>query len=546
MRTRSIAASLAILVASAVGAAAAPKVLGVNGVAKELRSGLVYVAPSAKLKEQVSVADLQAVALAHKGYRLAILTAVPKGTVSAEAAAQQVYPKLATVKPKVAFVAIEVVRNGAIQIGGSPGNPLVNAAAAKQAIADGKGDPLETMRLFTAQAASGKVPGDKASSGGGSSTWLWLLIAAVVGGAALLALRMRKVSRERRGRARVGSIGTARTFHLERLDRLSGRHAALVRAVSERPDDPTLLQHHETAGATLVAIRRQMAGLFSPRELRTCALELDQAEWHVESAEALVAGRALPPQLSTERPGLCFFTHEHGIGSVEIDLVKPDGTIATVWVCPQNAAALSRGEELLVSSVHVGSRLIPWPAAPTYYGAPGWSPDDLPGLEYQGREIWGRSIPSRDEPLDLDPGAIPGIAPEQVLPPGVATPLPPGVIAPPLVDPLPPGVTPLPPLDDELPIPGLVRPEQPTPLPAPDPAEADPPPPSRRGTIFEELDEPPPPALVDPARLDDTHDATAEHPALQLEPTQAFEPFADEDDHLPPWERDDPEHDRRP
>ena len=49
--------------------------------------------------------------------------------------------------------------------------------------------------------------------------------------------------------------------------------------------------------------------------------------------------------------------------------------------------------------MHVGGREIPWPAAPTWYGAPGWTLDDLPGTEYQGREIWGRDVPRRDVPL---------------------------------------------------------------------------------------------------------------------------------------------------
>ena len=188
--------------------------------------------------------------------------------------------------------------------------------------------------------------------------------------------------------------------------------------MGERPDDPALAEHHQTAGAKLVALRRQLPQLYSPRELRTCAGELDLTEWHIECAEALAEGRGLPPQPSSDRPALCFFTHEHGLGTVEVDVTRPDGTVASIWVCPANAVALSRAEPLLVGAVHVGGRQVPWPTAPTYYGAAGWSPEDLPGLEYEGREIWGRETPQRDEPVDVPPDAVPGVPVETMLPPG--------------------------------------------------------------------------------------------------------------------------------
>ncbi len=337
-------------------------------------------------------------------------------------------------------------------------------------------------------------------------------------------MRMRAVSRERRKRARVGSIGTARSFHGTRLDSLSLRHSELVRAVSERPDDPALAEHHQTAGAKLVALRRQLPQLYSPRELRTCAGELDLTEWHIECAEALAEGRGLPPQPSSDRPALCFFTHEHGLGTVEVDVTRPDGTVASVWVCPANAVALSRAEPLLVGAVHVGGRQVPWPTAPTYYGAAGWAPEDLPGLEYEGREIWGREAPQRDEPIDVPLDAVPSVPATAMLPDGVATPLPPGVTAPaPLIDEdaLPPGVSLPPPVAEE------------------PHAEADSPNGSANGAaLFEELDNPAPPALLRAAADDD--EITADHPSVDPDATEAYDPFAATDDELPPWETDEP------
>jgi hypothetical protein len=342
----------------------------------------------------------------------------------------------------------------------------------------------------------------------------------VAGLAALGFLRMRAVSRERRKRARVGSIGTARSFHAARLDGLSLRHSELVRAVGERPDDPALAEHHQTAGAKLVALRRQLPQLYSPRELRTCAAELDLTEWHIECAEALAEGRGLPPQPSSDRPALCFFTHEHGLGTVEVDVTRPDGTVASVWVCPANAVALSRAEPLLVGMVHVGGRQVPWPTAPTYYGAAGWAPEDLPGLEYEGREIWGRQTPQRDEPIDVPPDAVPSVPAEAMLPAGVATPLPPGVTAP-LIDEdaLPPGVSVPPPAVDEPPAPPVVDAR-----------------PNGKG-LFEELDNPAPAALV---RAAEEEEITADHASVDPDATEAYDPFAATDDELPPWETDEP------
>ena len=182
--------------------------------------------------------------------------------------------------------------------------------------------------------------------------------------------------------------------------------------------------------------------------------------------------------------------------------------------------------------MHVGGRQVPWPTAPTYYGAAGWSPDDLPGLEYEGREIWGREAPFRDEPVDVPPDAVPGVPAEAMLPPGVATPLPPGVTAPPLID------------EDALP-PGVSAPsrrQRPTTATASRPR----PPPRLRSRsrhrrterpLFEELDDPAPPALV---RAAEEEEITADHATVDPDATEAYDPFAATDDELPPWETDDP------
>ena len=524
-----VPATLALLILATSGSAATVP-LTVTKVAAPLDGGLFYVSTS--LRKEVDQVALQNVARAHPGYRLVVVARLPKGTETPETAATAVLAKLKKAKPPVTFVAVAHVTDQGTDLGGAMSDGSVNAEvireAADAAEKSGQASVVDTMKVFTDQVATGKLPGetgsDTTTGDGGDSgiPWLYVGLAVVLILGVLAFMRMRAVSRERRNRARVGSIGTARSFHGHRLDSLSLRHSELVRAVSERPDDPALAEHHQTAGAKLVALRRQLPQLYSPRELRTCAGELDLTEWHIECAEALAEGRGLPPQPSPDRPALCFFTHEHGLGTVEVDVTRPDGTVASVWVCPANAVALSRAEPLLVGAVHVGGRQVPWPTAPTYYGAAGWAPEDLPGLEYEGREIWGREAPQRDEPIDVPFDAVPSVPAAAMLPPGVSTPLPPGVTAP-LIDEdaLPPGVSLPPPL-----------PEEPH-----DEAE------STNGSsngaaLFEELDNPAPPALLRAAADDD--EITADHASVDPDATEAYDPFAATDDELPPWETDEP------
>ena len=126
------------------------------------------------------------------------------------------------------------------------------------------------MKVFTDQVASGKVPGEGGPAppaaairrrGRPAVAVHHLAVVLIVSGCWRF-MRMRAVSRERRKRARVGSIGTARSFHAARLD---APVAAALRAGpggGRAADDPALAEHHQTAGAKLVALRRQLPQLY--------------------------------------------------------------------------------------------------------------------------------------------------------------------------------------------------------------------------------------------------------------------------------------------
>jgi hypothetical protein len=284
-----VALAIALMAGSA---GAATPALTVTKVAAPLDGGLIYVSPS--MRKEVDQRALQQVAVAHPGYRLVVLARLPKGTETAETAASAVLGKLKKAKPAVKFVAVAHVTDQGTDLGGAMAaggaNATVVQEAAKNALASKQASIVDTMKVFTDEVASGKAAGttttgsSSGKGGGGGFPWLWLVVIAVIGLAVLLGLRMRAVSRDRRKRARVGSIGTARSFHGTRLDKLSFRHSELVRAVGERPDDPALAEHHQTAGAKLVALRRQLPQLYSPRLLRSCCRELDQSECHIECA----------------------------------------------------------------------------------------------------------------------------------------------------------------------------------------------------------------------------------------------------------------------
>ena len=204
----------------------------------------------------------------------------------------------------------------------------------------------------------------------------------------------------------LGSIWTAREFHLDRLEALGARHAALTGETTQSgTEDPEALDHLNTAGARILALRRTLPNLTSPRELRTVAGELDAVEWEILWVEYRLSDHAPPAPIMRGFPGLCFFSHEHGLGTEPIELRKPDGTIATVWVSPENRLALERGDAPEVSMVHVGSRMVPWPTAPSWYGAYGWNADDLPGLEYAEQQIWGIDGPEREPEPDFGAAA---------------------------------------------------------------------------------------------------------------------------------------------
>ncbi len=509
---RRIRSILILVVLAIVALPATANAITVADIALGLKRGYVYVAPG--MKGKVDRKALQTSAKKNLGYRYVVLKTLPRGSGGTPTALSR---KLLARLPKTG--AKRIVYVSVITEDGRLGatHRTVKRAVIDDAVLTvkdtAKTDPEGTLDELTTivvankpvaaptgssgaetGAASGASTSATASTSSGRPWWIYLIIA-VVGLGLVLAFLRHRSSKGASARRRGGSTATARSFHQDRLEELAGQHAALSAEVADLPEGNPAIEHHQTAGSKLVTLRRQLAAIYAPRELRTAAMELDQVEWNLAACEAAIAGAPEPPQPGAGRNGLCFFTHEHGLGTHEVDLRRPDGTTATVWVCEGNYLALTNGEQPLVSNVNVGSRSVPWPAAPTWYGAPGWNLEELPGLEFEGREIWGADPPRRATPLPASDGVRTYDSIHDDLPPGVEQP------------------------PSDLPVAA---------------------PPNALIGAYEELDEGPIQGLVEDPGVDTSPGAGILNPpatsAHSGEPTVTYDPFADEDLTREAWE----------
>ncbi len=354
-----------------------------------------FIQPS--VSPRPDIAALAAVAAQTPSFYLIVLNRPVRGAANAKGSANRVLEALKATDPEATVGLVINDRLAGASL--AYPNERIQKAVADTRAAAGT-DPVGALTSYAAAVSKPNKNGEAAAGAtdeGGTGWWRWLVLGLLVLGIALVVLRIRARSHEQRHRRRGGSVWTAREFHSERLESLASRHATLTGETTQAGIDPEAADHLQTAGARILALRRTLPQLTSPRELRTVASELDSVEWELLWVEHRLSDHAPPQPIAQGFPGLCFFSHDHGLGTEAIELRRPDGTVATVYVSPENRLALERVDAPEVSTVHVGARMIPWPAAPSWYGAYGWSPDDLPGLEYDGAQIWGIDGPERDE-----------------------------------------------------------------------------------------------------------------------------------------------------
>ncbi len=371
-------------------------------LAASLAASHIFVQPG--VAPQPDSAALKAVAAQTPSTYLLILRRQVKGAKTSLESAKLIIAALKKQDPKAT---VGLIAKGQLA-GSSLSHPQERVdKAVKDSKAVAATDPVGSLTSFVTAVSKPNVSATGGSTPKSASyarpLWQWGVVVAAGLMLLLVALRLRARSRAQKRRRRSGSSWTARDFHEERLDALASRHSRLTSETtlpSGTAKDPAAADHLQTASARILALRRTLPSLSSPRELRTCAGELDAVEWELLWVEHRLSNNAPPAAIARGLPGLCFFTHEHGLGTEPIELRRPDGTNATVYVSPANRLALERGDAPEVSLVQVGTQMIPWPAAPTWYGAYGWTSDDLPGLEFNGEQIWGMDGPEREDDDD--------------------------------------------------------------------------------------------------------------------------------------------------
>ena len=398
---RRLAPALAIVLTLLVVAPSAEAITrySPSELAVSLAASHIFVQPG--VAPQPDSAALKAVAAQTPSTYLLILRRQVKGAKTSLESAKLILAALKKQDPKAT---VGLIAKGQLA-GSSLSHPQERV---DKAVKDSEGveatDPVGSLTSFVTAVSKPNVSatGGSTPKSASSARPLWQWGVGVVAGLMLLllALRLRARPRAQKRQRRSGSSWTARDFHEERLDALASRHSRLTSETtlpSGTAKDPEAADHLQTASARILALRRTLPSLSSPRELRTCAGELDAVEWELLWVEHRLSNNAPPAAIARGLPGLCFFTHEHGLGTEPIELRRPDGTTATVYVSPAKRLALERGDDPEVSLVQVGMQMIPWPAAPTWYGAYGWTSDDLPGLEFNGEQIWGMDGPERED-----------------------------------------------------------------------------------------------------------------------------------------------------
>ncbi len=166
---------------------------------------------------------------------------------------------------------------------------------ATDASLDGDSD-TEVVELFVATLIDQPV-GAAEPGGGGGLPWGWILIFVVVAGGAFLFLRMKQSSK----RSEAAAIESARAEVKKRLDDVANDIIDLEDDVagSAIAAVPVL---YESATEAYSKALEDYERAESPAQLMTTAEALDQAIWQLDSVEALLDGKPVPPKPVKPQP----------------------------------------------------------------------------------------------------------------------------------------------------------------------------------------------------------------------------------------------------
>ncbi|MDH5372206.1 MAG: hypothetical protein OEX97_04615 [Acidimicrobiia bacterium] len=204
-----------------------------------------------------------------------------------------------------------------------------------------------------------------ASSGGGGGGFVLIFILAIVGLIGFAIWRGSRKSKE----AAEGRLNEAK-------GELSGQLSVIANEILELSDRVTFADNEKAseqfreANETYTEVSQAAEAATTLAALEAFSDRLDRARWQLESAEAMIEGRAVPAE-PEDRPAHCFFDPAHRAGVEEAEIKTAAGS-QTVGVCRDCASKLRSGETPTPRSINVGGRPIPAPQAPRSHGGGGF------------------------------------------------------------------------------------------------------------------------------------------------------------------------------
>jgi len=167
--------------------------------------------------------------------------------------------------------------------------------AATDASLDGASD-TDVVEIFVATLI-GRPVGATEPGGGGGFPWGWVFLFVIVAGGVFLFWKMSQSSK----RAKQRSIESARAEVKKRLDDVANDIIDLEDEVTAS-EDPAVSVLYSSATDAYAKALASYEHATAAQELMTTAEELDMAIWRLDSVEALLDGKPVPPKPEKPQP----------------------------------------------------------------------------------------------------------------------------------------------------------------------------------------------------------------------------------------------------
>jgi hypothetical protein len=227
------------------------------------------------------------------------------------------------------------------------------------------GSYADDFAAFAAALSADEQPADPVDSGGGSG-WVPVIIGVtIVGLVGLFVWRGKRRAKESNEKL----LTEAQTEIRQQMD-------VIATQIVELADDPRVeakpeaQDHYRQASQTFQDAESRLAAANSLAALEKLSDDLDRARWQLDAADALIEGKALPPEPQPEAPIACFFDPTHGAGREPATIETSAGS-KVVMVCEADAERLRRGQDPIPRQIPYGNQSVPAPQAPRSHGGLG-------------------------------------------------------------------------------------------------------------------------------------------------------------------------------